>query len=151
MMWEPLPPREGLDGEGRRWPRPDLRAGDADRQRVVAELQHHYVDGRLSSDELGERVAQATAARTFGELAALLADLPPLDPATGTVVAGTGRAQGGSPRLFGIPPGALLVILGLLAIVWLIVLPSLHVGLLPVWPLFIWGFFFIGRPGRRYH
>ncbi len=53
-----------------------MRAGDADRRRVVEELQRHYVEGRLSSDELGNRVDQALAARTFGELDAITRDLP---------------------------------------------------------------------------
>ena len=50
------------------------RAADADRQRVVAELQRHYVDGRLSSDELDQRVERALAAGTYCELDELLAD-----------------------------------------------------------------------------
>jgi len=33
-----------------------VRAGDGDRRRVVAELQEHFVAGRLSSEELSERV-----------------------------------------------------------------------------------------------
>src|SRR5581483_9709472 len=56
--------------------RSQLRAGDADRRQVADELQRHYVEGRLTSDELQERVRQAMAARTFGELDALLRDLP---------------------------------------------------------------------------
>ena len=56
--------------------KPRMRVGDADRQRVVAELQRHYVDGRLTSDELSDRVDQALAARTEADLAPLLADLP---------------------------------------------------------------------------
>src|SRR5207244_2505499 len=57
-----------------------LRAGDADRRGVADALQRHYVEGRLSSDELTERVQRATAARTHGDLDALLQDLPPLAP-----------------------------------------------------------------------
>src|SRR5690242_8655656 len=67
-----------MDPSRRLWPRPDLRVGDTDRQAVVSELQRHYVEGRLTSEELGERVTQALAARTFGDLATLLADLPRL-------------------------------------------------------------------------
>ena len=55
---------------------PDLRAGDEDRRRAVDALQRHYVEGRLSADELSERVSQATSARTLGELQTPLADLP---------------------------------------------------------------------------
>src|ERR1043166_6913055 len=67
-----------MDASRRLWPRADLRAGDADRQTVVSELQRHYVEGRLTSEELGERVSHALNARTFGDLATLLSDLPPI-------------------------------------------------------------------------
>ena len=54
----------------------DLRASDADRERAVARLRRHAADGRLTRDELDERCASAYAARTLGELAALVSDLP---------------------------------------------------------------------------
>src|SRR5581483_7138376 len=57
---------------------PDLRVGDADRHTAADALQQHYVDGRLSAEELAERLRQATAARTRAELDAILRDLPPL-------------------------------------------------------------------------
>jgi len=66
--------------------RPPLRASDADRHRVVADLQGHFIDGRLTDAELGERISQAFAARTLVELDALVLDLPavpaPVAPAT---------------------------------------------------------------------
>jgi hypothetical protein len=55
---------------------PDLRASDAERERVVAQLRDHALAGRLTVDELDERCERAYAARTRGELAALLGDLP---------------------------------------------------------------------------
>jgi uncharacterized protein involved in exopolysaccharide biosynthesis len=55
---------------------PELRASDADRERVVADLQQHAAAGRLSLDEYAQRVDQTLAARTHGELAALTSDLP---------------------------------------------------------------------------
>lgn len=58
----------------------DLRASDDDRQAVIDRLSAHYRAGRLDADELEERTAAATAARTYGDLAALEADLP--EPAT---------------------------------------------------------------------
>jgi hypothetical protein len=54
----------------------DVRAADADRERVLAELQHHTSAGRLSMDEFSERAAAVYASRTMGELATLTADLP---------------------------------------------------------------------------
>ncbi|MEU2713024.1 DUF1707 domain-containing protein [Streptomyces sp. NPDC007205] len=53
-----------------------LRASHADRDRVVEVLTGAAGDGRLTPEELDERVAAALSARTFGELAVLTADLP---------------------------------------------------------------------------
>src|SRR3984893_2638776 len=53
----------------------DLRASDADRDRVLAVLAEAMSDGRLTSDEHAERVQRACTARTLGELADLTADL----------------------------------------------------------------------------
>ena len=53
----------------------DLRASDADRERVVAVLAEAAGDGRLTLDEHTERVHRAYLARTLGELAALTEDL----------------------------------------------------------------------------
>lgn len=55
---------------------PALRASDADRDQVVARLQHHYAVGRLTLPELEERVAAAYGARTHEQLDALSNDLP---------------------------------------------------------------------------
>lgn len=60
----------------------DVRAGDTDRERVVAALQQHVAAGRLTMDEYSTRTAAAYAARTVGELDGLTADLPALDPDT---------------------------------------------------------------------
>ena len=53
-----------------------LRASDAERERVAEALRRHHLDGRIDTDELQERLERCYAARTGGELAALLADLP---------------------------------------------------------------------------
>ncbi|MFD6281002.1 DUF1707 domain-containing protein [Streptomyces sp. NPDC060209] len=57
-----------------------LRASDADREAVVAELQDAVADGRIDLDELGARLEVALAARTHAELAPLTADLLPVLP-----------------------------------------------------------------------
>ena len=53
-----------------------LRASDADRDRVADALREHYAAGRLSADELDERLTTALNARTLGELNGVLTDLP---------------------------------------------------------------------------
>ncbi|MEV0399830.1 DUF1707 domain-containing protein [Actinoallomurus sp. NPDC050550] len=60
-------------------PARDLRASDADRERVVELLRDAHGDGRLTVDEHAERVEGAYTARTLGELAELTADLIPAE------------------------------------------------------------------------
>ena len=60
---------------------PRMRASDADRDAVLAQLSEHYQAGRLTSDELEERTGQALAAKTMGDLDGLMTDLPGPAPA----------------------------------------------------------------------
>jgi hypothetical protein len=54
----------------------ELRASHADRDQVVELLRVAAGDGRLSPEELDDRLERALTARTYAELAALTADLP---------------------------------------------------------------------------
>jgi class 3 adenylate cyclase len=54
----------------------ELRAGDLDRERTAVALRDHFGAGRLSEEELSERLDAVYAARTVGELDALTSDLP---------------------------------------------------------------------------
>jgi hypothetical protein len=56
--------------------RPEMRASDADRDRVAAVLRDAHADGRLAQDELLERLGATYEARTYGDLDRLVADLP---------------------------------------------------------------------------
>ncbi|PZS13086.1 MAG: hypothetical protein DLM64_03815 [Solirubrobacterales bacterium] len=58
-----------------------LRVSDEQRERVAQEIREHYAAGRLSEDELSERLAAAYRAQTAAQLRTLHADLPAL-PAT---------------------------------------------------------------------
>jgi hypothetical protein len=53
-----------------------LRIGDAERDAVAADLGEHYTAGRLTLEELHERLSAAFAAKTYGQLTHILADLP---------------------------------------------------------------------------
>jgi Domain of unknown function (DUF1707) len=53
-----------------------LRASDADRDAVVDRLCEAAGEGRLEPGELEQRVHHALRARTYGDLAELLGDLP---------------------------------------------------------------------------
>lgn len=54
----------------------ELRAGDADRDRVTVALRDHLVAGRLTLEEFVERVDLAQDAKTFGDLERVQRDLP---------------------------------------------------------------------------
>ena len=58
---------------------PGIRASDEDRSRTAAALGEHYAAGRLTLEEFQERLDQAYAAKTLGELNRLMADLPRSD------------------------------------------------------------------------
>src|ERR1022692_2780285 len=53
-----------------------IRTSDADRERAIVQLRDHYAEGRLTCEELDERVTAALTARTFGDLRSVMADLP---------------------------------------------------------------------------
>ncbi len=55
---------------------PNMRAASTDRERTVDVLKAGFAEGRLTQDEYNDRMGRAYAARTYGELAALTADLP---------------------------------------------------------------------------
>jgi hypothetical protein len=59
----------------------ELRASDRQRDDAAAELREHFAAGRLSEEELNERVDAVYRARTQGELRELRADLPALPAA----------------------------------------------------------------------
>jgi hypothetical protein len=56
--------------------RASLRASDADREAIAERLRRATGEGRLLAEELEERLGTALSARTYGELDALVADLP---------------------------------------------------------------------------
>jgi Domain of unknown function (DUF1707) len=56
--------------------RNELRASHEDRDRIVELLRVAAGDGRLTSEELDERLESALTAKTYGELAVLVTDLP---------------------------------------------------------------------------
>jgi hypothetical protein len=56
--------------------RPPLRIGDADRERVAEALREAAAQGRITLEELDQRLEQTWAARTYPELEPITADLP---------------------------------------------------------------------------
>ncbi len=67
-------PADEIAGAGRY---SSLRASHADRERVIGVLKAAFVQGRLAKDEFDLRVSRVLASRTYAELNALTADMPP--------------------------------------------------------------------------
>jgi Domain of unknown function (DUF1707) len=68
----------------------NVRVGDADRDAIAAQLREHYADGRLTLEELNERLDQAFAAKTKADLNTVMRDLPQATrSAAGTPYGGT--------------------------------------------------------------
>ncbi len=68
----------------------NVRVGDADREAIAAQLREHYADGRLTLEELNERLDQAFAAKTRADLNTVMRDLPQAArPAAGAPSGGT--------------------------------------------------------------
>jgi len=92
-------------------PEPDrgneLRAADSDRDAVVERLRDAAAEGRLEHIELDARVERALTAKTYADLAALTADLPPepsADPGEPLVSHGRSTWRGARWALAGTRP-----------------------------------------------
>jgi Domain of unknown function (DUF1707) len=75
---------------------PEMRVGHAEREAVAAELREHYASGRLTLEELNERLDKAFAAKTRSDLDALMTDLPSVRPFSATGTGGQQYAAGPS-------------------------------------------------------
>jgi hypothetical protein len=108
--------------------RPDLRVGDAERESTATALREHYAQGRLSTDELNERLDAAFSATTHGQLDQVTDDLPNLQPAPSAPpppeVAVPGRRPG---RLAARAVTALVTVVALLAVVAIATRGGVHV------------------------
>jgi hypothetical protein len=132
--------------------RASLRASDADREQFVEALRRHHVEGRLTIEELSERTERAYGARTFGDLDALAADLPPVQPsapAPGRPASGDSpplprRLQPSSPRQAAAKAGLIrsLVWYAMISVVLIVVWAmSGRDYFWPAWPIL--GFMFL--------
>jgi hypothetical protein len=115
--------------------RDDVRASDAERDRAVEALRAHAQAGRLSADELEQRVGTALSATTRADLVALLDDLPNA-PAPRRSAA----PRSGAPRLPGFLPIALLLVA-----IWALTGAGYF---WPMWPLLWFAFAAIMRSGH---
>ncbi|NDU74244.1 DUF1707 domain-containing protein [Actinomadura sp. DSM 109109] len=124
-------------------PNPEIRASDADRDQVAASLREHCAEGRITMEELQERLDAAYAARTLGQLQEITSDLPeedlyqlPVPAAQSKGTASPARRPSGDlePRGNGAMWGAWATVGAINLTVWLIIL--LTTG--AVYPWWIW-------------
>ena len=111
----------------------DLRIGDAERDVAMAQLREHFVAGRLTFDELSERIDFALTAKTQRQIDRVMADLPrPPRPS---------RASGAEPAVPAPDAGRFLVFAMLLFALatWILIMAWMsrysHLGgAYPNWP-----------------
>jgi hypothetical protein len=96
---------------------PPMKASDADRDQVLAELSENFQAGRLTSEELEDRTGRALSARTLDELDEVLADLPAAAP--------VGLADPAAP---GGPSGQGFARLPIIAVVAVVIIAGILVG-----------------------
>jgi Domain of unknown function (DUF1707)/2TM domain len=119
-----------------------LRASDSERQETVDRLRDAAGAGRLSLEELEQLVSRAYAARTRGELAGLVHDLP--DPVHARAVAWTEHAR--DWWLVREHVAAYVVVNVLLVAVW----AATGAGYFwPIWPLLGWGIGLVPHAAAR--
>jgi DUF1707 SHOCT-like domain len=113
----------------------DLRASDEDRERAVRELREHFAAGRLSEEELSERVQAVYQARTDRELTALRADLPMLPATRAEQKAELVRRRSELQRRLLQQSGGALVPFGICTVIW--VASGAHGSFWPIWVILI--------------
>jgi Domain of unknown function (DUF1707) len=135
----------------------NMRVGDADREQVAERLREHFAAGRLTSEELDERLAAALNAKTVHDLRVVMADLP--EPAPVGPQAGQGPPRLTYGPVYGYRRGPRILPLALIALFALVVLPGagfVFVAFLKLILLFwlvaaIAGLFAAGRFRRHVH
>jgi hypothetical protein len=131
-----------------------IRASDADRERATARLREHFAAGRLTSEELDERITAALTAKTYGELRQLMADLPEPAPAAPRA---TQRPYPAAPPWMARRRGPRFLPVMLLVLLAALLFPGGHwlfFGVFPVLLVFgllacLSGIFAMGRPRRH--
>ncbi len=124
---------------------PGVRIGDAERQAAARRLEQHYADGRLTWDELDERLATAYAARVEADLTPLFADLPALPPPPAPPATIRSRAEG-LAALAGRRDVRALVLWTLIAAA---IVGVLQWHFVPI--VLIWAFVLFGHRSRQHH
>lgn len=107
-----------------------LRVADADREQLVDELREHALAGRLTAEELEERIGGAYSATTRGQLDALRADLP---VSSGSVKLALVKRKGQLRRRLAQEAGGSLGVSALAVGIWLLTGGHHHGEFWPAW------------------
>jgi hypothetical protein len=124
----------------------ELRPSDADRERVVRDLTKHCGDGRLTLDELEERIAEAYAAATVADLEHAVRELPrsmparvaPSAPAVKRSAAPVRTSTStGAEIALKVHLAVYLSVIAFLVLIWFLTSPFGYFW--PIWPAMSWG------------
>jgi Domain of unknown function (DUF1707) len=124
--------------------RSNLKASDADRERVAERLRHAAGEGRLLAHELEQRLATALRARTYGELDAVVADLP-------GDRAGVTRARPRSLRSLGPVPAVVLVLAIPMVFALVVAVVAIVFAMLTAWAVLAAIIWMMLGHGRRWY
>ncbi len=95
-----------------------LRVSDEQRERAAQQIREHFAAGRLTEDELNERVQATVRAQTEQELRAVLADLPALPPTPQEVKAELARRRSHLQRRLLQESGGGVVLFLICTVIW---------------------------------
>jgi hypothetical protein len=115
------------------------RVSNAERDAVVEQLRSHAADGRLSFEELDERMDQTLAATTYDDLGQVLSDLP-RSAASRAAIAPRRRPPAAAPFV--------LIAFALLVVIIGVALTGHFFPFLPLAPLGLWTLFVAWRLSR---
>jgi hypothetical protein len=122
--------------------RDSLRAADVDREFVAEKLRHALNEGRLTLTEYDDRLREAYAARTYGDLKSLLTDLPDVAPASRSQLVPAAAAapvdvpQGHTRQWLAGMWSSWLSVSAIMVVIWL---ASGGHGFWPIWVIGPWG------------
>lgn len=113
----------------------ELRASDRDRAQVAQILEEHFAAGRLTFDEVEQRIDGAYRSKTYGELRALLRDLPAVQPSAQPQPE-PGLTEQVRERVAKLPPGMREQILHYASIMTVLIVIWAITGAGFFWPIF---------------
>ncbi len=113
-----------------------LRVSDQDREGAACEIRDHYAAGRLTEDELNERLDAVYAARTQGDLSSIRVDLPALPASRSTELTELRVRRSQLQRRLLQQSGGGLALFAVCTVIWLA--SNAHRGMFwPVWVLIV--------------